>query len=351
VLRALPSSTRLPTGPIRFRDTDDGFIVEELPAYLPSGEGEHLYLLVEKRGLSTPALLGRLQRALRLHERDIGVAGRKDERGVTRQWVSVPARSVTEPLADGALGDEVRVLEQKLHRNKLRLGHLRGNRFTIKLGSAAEPLSGDDVESVRSRVPLVQQGMPNLFGGQRFGPDNATLREAVSWLSRSRPARSKKEEFLVSAAQSSLFNAWLADRVDDETWRTPLHGDILMKTENGAPFTCDDPDRDRDRARAGEVVVAGPLIGRAMRPSESEAMTRESRSWVKAGVDVAALLAHPAFDTGARRAACIVPQDLACDVDAGALTLRFSLEKGAYASLVLRALCGASLVDAAFLPP
>ncbi len=329
-------------GPVVFRAGADDFVVEEIPAYLPCGEGEHLYLLVEKRGVSTPALVKRMQARFSLDEREIGYAGRKDERGVTRQWLSAPARKVADPAA--LEGEGVRVLETGLHKNKLRLGHLRGNRFTVRLSGAV------DAAVLRDRVTAVAAGVPNLFGAQRFGPDDGTLRQAEAFVSRSRPARSRRDEFLVSAVQSALFNAWLADRVDDGTWATPVLGDVLEKTDNGAPFVCTDPVVDGARAAAGEVRVAGPLLGRAMRPAESDAMTRESRSWSRLGVRIDALLAHPAFRIGARRGACLRPGDLAFDVVEGGVSLRFSLEKGAYASVVLRALVGRALVDAAFLP-
>ena len=321
-----------------FRATDDGFVVEEIPAYRPCGEGEHLYLFIEKRGLSTPALVSRLCERFGLHEREVGIAGRKDERGVTRQWVSAPAKKVDAALVD-ALG--VRVLESGLHRNKLRLGHLRGNAFTVALDGGG---AVDD-----ARVAAVARGIPNEFGSQRFGRDDATLHEAERFVERRRPARSRKEEFLVSSFQSALFNAWLFDRVEDGSWRTPLDGDVLEKTDNGAPFICTEPLTDGARAERGEVVVAGPLVGRAMRPAEREALTRESRSWSALGVDIHDVLAHPAFDKGARRPACLVPRDLFIDMRNDGVSLRFSLPKGAYASVVLRALYGPRLVDAALL--
>lgn len=351
LLRALPLIAAVARGPVVFRAEDEGFVVDELPSYLPSGAGEHLYLFIEKRGLSTTAVVHRLQDAFGLHERDIGYAGRKDERGVTRQWLSVPARSVEPGLQEKGL-EHARtalgfaILEAKRHGNKLRLGHLRGNRFTILL-------DGDiDVAALRARCALVEGGVPNLFGAQRFGIDGTTLAQALRFLDRDKPARSRREEMMVSAVQSALYNAWLADRVDDGTWNSPLDGDVLEKTLNGAPFTCTDPAVDAPRLASGEVCVAGPMLGAAMRPAEREALTRESRSWENAGLDLPALLAHPAFSTGVRRGACLRPTSIEVvepTVEVPRLSLRFSLPKGAYASLVLRALFGGALVDAAFL--
>ena len=350
LLRALPLVVPTAHGPVAFRAEDEGFVVEELPAYLPSGAGEHLYLWIEKRGLSTTAVVHRLQDAFGLHERDIGYAGRKDERGITRQWLSVPARSVEPGLLEKGL-EHARtalgfaILEAKRHGNKLRLGHLRGNRFIVVL-------DGDiDVHALRERCSVVAHGVPNLFGAQRFGIDGSTLAQAMRFLERGQGARTRREEMMVSAVQSALFNHWLADRVDDGSWNRPLDGDVLEKAVNGAPFLCTDPAVDGPRVADGEVSVAGPMLGAAMRPAEREALTRESRSWENAGLDLAALLLHPAFDTGVRRAACLRPSSIEIvepTKDAPRLSIHFSLPKGAYASLVLRALFGTALIDAAF---
>ncbi len=353
LLRAAPLTTPVARGAVVFRKDEEGFVVDELPAYAPCGEGEHLYLWIEKRGLSTTAVMRTLQRLLKLHERDIGYAGRKDERGVTRQWISVPARSVPDLAAfmePRGLSPGWRVLEAKKHKNKLRLGHLYGNRFTVHL-------DGDvDVTALSERARAIEDsGVPNLFGAQRFGIDGSTLAQAMQFLARERMARSRRDELFVSAVQSSLFNAWLSDRVDDSSWSTALDGDVLEKTLTGAPFVCTSPSDDAPRIASGEICVSGPMLGRRMRSAEREALTRESRSWSKAGLDLAGLLAHPAFSEGTRRPAClrasalhIAPRAAPLDAVRAGVTLAFSLPKGAYASILLRALLGDALVDAAF---
>lgn len=345
VVRALPLIEETASAAVLFREDSDGFEVEEVPAYLPSGEGEHLYLHVEKRDLSTGAFVRRLIERFGLDEREVGYAGRKDERGVTRQWLSVPARKVEPELpAVEQLG--VRVVSAGRHNNKLRLGHLRGNRFTIRL--APDHI---DVARLQARAAVVGRGVPNVFGAQRFGVGGSTLAQAVTFLARGRPARGKRDEFLISALQSALFNAWLAARVDAGTWRSPLDGDMLEKVVNGAPFQCANPAEDAERAARGEVVVAGPLVGRAMRSAARDALTFESQCWERLGIPMDALLAHPALSVGARRPACVAPADLEVTSSPAAVTVQFSLGKGAYASVVLRALLGAAFHDSAFDPP
>lgn len=346
---ALPSPLAMPavlqTGaPIEFRGDDDGFRVEEVPAYLPSGQGEHLYLHIEKRGLSTPQLLGRLRSAFGLHERDIGIAGQKDARGVTRQWVSVPARIVEPRVAEVEAATGAVLLAHARHGNKLRLGHNRGNRFVCRL---------DGVDAVTAAAigeratALSALGVPNWFGAQRFGHGDRALREAERFLARPRKAISRREQFWVSAVQSALYNDWLALRVRDGSWRQALDGDLLEKV-TGASFECVDPAVDTPRVEAGEVSPSGPLYGRAMRCAARDALTRESRSAAGLGVDLAGLLAHPAFPTGARRPARVCPASVEVGVGPTYLTVAFDLPSGSYASVFLREIVGTRLVDRFF---
>ncbi|HKK02110.1 MAG TPA: tRNA pseudouridine(13) synthase TruD, partial [Desulfuromonadales bacterium] len=146
------------------KETPDDFFVEELPLYLPCGEGEHLYLTVEKKGLTTFEMLQRLAAALGVRERDLGYAGLKDARATTRQTVSVAGISVERGLA--LKMDGMTVLSAKRHLNKLRLGHLAGNRFVIRLRHVV-PDAFARAESVLA--VLERNGVPNRFGRQRYG--------------------------------------------------------------------------------------------------------------------------------------------------------------------------------------
>lgn len=114
-----------------FKETPGDFLVEEIPLYLPCGEGEHTYALIEKQGITTLEALRRLCRATGAPERDTGYAGMKDARGITRQTVSLPRVTPAEVMGLDIPG--IRILSAERHRNKLRLGHLAGNRFLIRL--------------------------------------------------------------------------------------------------------------------------------------------------------------------------------------------------------------------------
>ena len=150
--------------PFGFREEMEDFIVEEVPRRKPEGEGEHCWILVEKRGVSTSEAIRRLARRLNLNPRDLGFAGRKDARAVARQWISAPG---IEPIsAIGAELGHVRVLAAEKATRRLRLGGLAGNRFNLFLRRF--PLNAEETAR-RVLAVISSRGLPNWFGPQRFG--------------------------------------------------------------------------------------------------------------------------------------------------------------------------------------
>jgi tRNA pseudouridine13 synthase len=164
-------------GVIKSRPED--FLVEELPLYEASGSGTHTYALIEKTGIGTREALDRLARALNVSRRDIGLAGLKDAQAVARQWVSIE-HLAPERLEHLSLPG-VRVLQATRHANKLKPGHLRGNRFAIRLRRLTLPLPQAAQVAEEVLAVLGRRGVPNYFGPQRFGnhQDNHLLGKAV----------------------------------------------------------------------------------------------------------------------------------------------------------------------------
>ena len=111
------------------KESADDFLVEEIPSYTPCGSGEHCYLTIEKRGITTLEAISRIARSLKVPERDFGYAGMKDAIGVTRQTLSIQWLAVDKALALQL--DDLRILAAVRHTNKLKTGHLKGNRFRI----------------------------------------------------------------------------------------------------------------------------------------------------------------------------------------------------------------------------
>jgi tRNA pseudouridine13 synthase len=149
----------------RLRDEPEDFIVDEVPLYTPSGEGEHLYLRIEKRDMATSYAAETLARALGVRAGWVASAGLKDRRAVTTQWLSIhdPQRRLDPPTGEVRPG--LRILETSRHGNKLRRGHLSANRFTITLRDCRA-----DADGAREVLgDLARRGVPNRAGEQRFG--------------------------------------------------------------------------------------------------------------------------------------------------------------------------------------
>lgn len=146
------------------KERAEDFLVDELPLYEPAGDGEHLYLFVEKANTSHGEMMSVLQRHFNVSEDAIGYAGMKDKIGVTRQLVSIHLLA-PEPTTS-LEHDRVRILWSARHRNKLRRGHLAGNRFVLRIRQV-DPLN---VRSATQTLrELERHGVPNYFGYQRFG--------------------------------------------------------------------------------------------------------------------------------------------------------------------------------------
>src|SRR5476651_1173195 len=146
------------------KESPDDFRVTEIPAYDPSGSGEHLYLTIEKRGMTTLEAISRVARELRITERDIGYAGMKDSVGVTRQILSVQRIRPEDVVGRDVNG--VKVIAAIRHGNKLKLGHIKGNRFRI----AVRGVAADASASVSAVLAVLRErGVPNWFGEQRYG--------------------------------------------------------------------------------------------------------------------------------------------------------------------------------------
>ncbi|MFY1832148.1 tRNA pseudouridine(13) synthase TruD [Myxococcus fulvus] len=317
-----------------FKLVPEDFEVEELPAYQPSGEGEHLYLWLEKRGRDTREVVRSLSQVLGVSEDDVGVAGMKDRQAVTRQLISVPARA--EPkLGDFAL-EGVQVLWSRRHGNKLRTGHLKGNRFRLRLRGVR------DVGAAReSFTRLSAGGVPNYFGEQRFGRagDNADLGRLLVLGQRlpKRPERFQRKLYL-SAFQSRIFNRALADRVRAGTLSTALLGDVLRKEETGGLFVCEAPEVDGPRVAAFEVSPAGPLFGPKMTASAGEVAEVEAKLLAGEGVTLDDFKRGGGETEGSRRPYRVRLGSPELTPEGEDLWLTFELPRGAYATEVLHEL-------------
>jgi tRNA pseudouridine13 synthase len=345
-------------GVLRVEPSD--FTVEELPAYEPAGQGDHVFAWIEKEGVTTMSAARALARAIGVDERDVGAAGLKDRAAVTRQFLSFPPPARADALL-AAQVPGVRVLSAVPHRHKLRTGHLRGNRFALVVRRLAVPA---DHAAERARAVLARlcapPGSPNWFGEQRFGAggDNAAAGRALlrgeaptggragralatppagSRGGRGGP-RGRERRLLVSAYQSELFNRYLRRRVEDGLYGRVLSGDI-MALRRGGLFASTDPLADQARLDAGELAVTGPIFGHKMRaPVEgSEAAAREQAVLDEEELALADFRRLGKLAPGTRRQLSIALEEVAVEpVDPDAICVRLALPAGAYATAVMR---------------
>ena len=320
------------------RASPEDFRVDEVPAYLPTGAGPHLYLRVEKRGRTTRDVLRSLARALGVPERDAGYAGLKDRDAVTTQWLSFPVARDPDPASLALPG--VTVLEVSRHANKLRAGHVRANRFDLAVRG------GDPGRARACAAALRERGLPNFFGPQRFGAagDNASLGRAL--LSADPPPearRAARDRFLrrlsLSAYQSLLFNRWLAERMADGLLAAALRGDVMKKLDSGGLFTCEDPAVDGPRVASFEISPAGPMFGHRLRAAAGDALAREERLLAAEGIRLEDFARGGGEAEGTRRAARL-PVAVEVEPLAGGdgYRARFELPRGSYATVVMREL-------------
>ena len=330
------------TGGGRIKEAPGDFRVEEIPAYEPSGEGQFLYLKVEKEDVSGPALVRFVAERLEIGRNDIGVAGLKDRRAVTQQWISVPADAPNPPEAiAGPVGETGRIslLETRIHVHKLRTGHLKGNRFEIRIRGRAPELD----DGLRDRLASFEtRGFPNTFGGQRFGRGDAVA-TGMAALEGRRVRDRRGLRFGISAVQSALFNGWLALRTERGLVDTVLEGDMMRRRETGGLFLSTEPDTDTERLAAGELVVTGPMFG--SRPSRASGAARalEAEVLAQAGLEEASLKGLGRLARGARRPALAWPTMIAVERDDDAVSVAFTLKSGVYATVLLSLLCGEPL--------
>ncbi len=316
----------------------EDFVVEEIPAYEPTGIGEHLFLWIEKRDVSADQLGQHLARTLQIPRRDIGMAGLKDRRAITRQYVSVPARC--EPNISLLETDQIRVLKANRHGNKLKTAHLRGNRFSILVRNVASD-APEQSDKIAQRIARV--GFPNYFGEQRFGNDGGTLETGLALLRGEQTERDfprSRRKFLLrlalSAVQSELFNQTLAERLKEGLIERVLDGDVMQVIASGGLFVAEDPNIEEQRFLAGEIVSTGPLFGPKMRKPGGDAAGREEQVLDRNQLNDNDFRRFPKLTPGARRAFLVRPGDLRVSAEPEGLRFEVTLPAGVYATTLLR---------------
>jgi len=329
--KANPNSTL--TGTIR--STPEDFQVDEIQQFTPSGEGEHVWLHIQKTGENTDWVAGLLAKIADVPRKDVSFAGMKDRHAVTTQWFSVQMPGREAPDWKAQLPDSIVLLDEQRHDRKLKRGALKGNAFKLVI----REFTGDEAELKDAVDRIIAQGVPNYFGEQRFGRDGKNIRKARQWFKgefkvKSRPKRS----IYLSAARSWIFNHVLSERVKNGTWNTAVQGDVFMLDGSKSCFN-DEIDEDIvQRVQDQKLHPTGALWGRGELGSQDEVAELENKVASEFKILCEGLEKHGLKQE--RKALRLCVKDLEYSLDDNALHLSFSLPAGAYATTVLSEIGG-----------
>ncbi|GAB4568418.1 MAG: tRNA pseudouridine(13) synthase TruD [Anaerolineae bacterium] len=309
------------------------FIVEEIPLYEPAGEGEHVYVCLRREGWTTRDLQVRLASLFGLKNHSVGYAGLKDKYARATQVFSLHLQHGSEAEVVQKIREHlpVEVLWARRHRNKLRLGHLLGNRFRILL---VDPNPGALDVAMKVRDALMERGVPNYFGRQRFGIDGHNVRRGRDVLLGQGPRQPWLKRLLLSAFQSFLFNEWLAERIRRQWFDRILPGDIAKKVDTGGLFLVTDAEEAMERLQRRMITYTGPIYGYRLWWAEGAPGELEQEILQRAEVPTEAF--RRAKLEGARRPARLWLRDLDIAPSEEGLWFSFTLPKGSYATVVLQ---------------
>lgn len=290
-----------------FRAVPEDFFVDECLGFDLSGSGEHLCLHIEKRSQNTVWVAKQLAEIAGIKQMDVGYCGLKDRHAVTRQWFSLYIGQRDLDWQSIKL-EGCQILLASRHDKKLRPGAHQGNAFLIRLRNVC----GDQHELDRRWQEIGSLGVPNYFGEQRFGRDGANLQQAIDLLpAHARVWRERKNQFVVSAVRSYLYNRVLADRVLKQDWREVVAGEP-------------------------ESVPTAPLWGRG-RGLSRETLAEREQLLLEPYAQYQEKLEHLGLQQE-RRALLLRPERLVSQRDDLGWQLGFSLPVGTYATSVLREL-------------
>lgn len=315
------------------RSCNEDFQVTEIPAFEHDGEGEHWYFKIQKNGENSDWVAKQLALFFDVSSKEIGYAGKKDRHAITQQWFSVCLPGVMEINIDKFNTDTIKVLDIRKHSRKLRTGALKGNRFAIVVKNVSDDLY------FAQRLSLIEQGVPNYFGEQRFGIAGGNLSRGIGLLKQQFKEKNRtKKGLYISAVRSWLFNHLLSNRLDNGRWQEVVPGDVVMLAGTNSHFVVDDLALIQKRLLEGDLHLTGPMWGRGRSVTTDDALVWEHGllqpySEITQGLESMGLQQE-------RRSIRIIPGNLQAQCNApGTWTVSFDLPPGSFATSVLRELC------------
>ena len=373
----LPQPIQPPLKRAIYKAHTTDFVVNELLPLEFTGEGEHLWLHIQKSGMNTAYLAKLLSEWAEIPLRDVGYSGLKDRHALTTQWFSlrIPKKQLPDSEfapVDISTNESVTILEQQWHNKKLNRGTHRANRFIITLrdiefadveaslsmqAPAPEQLLSAKQAVEQHLTTISQSGVPNYFGLQRFGRSGNNIREALSLFTRPvpearpQPNKSKRKRIPreqntmeLSAARSLIFNEILAARVRDGSWNTGLDGEVFNLAGSGSIFSSDEIDETlRIRLKSGDIHPTAVLWGTDNEKVSGKAAAIEADIVAQNPLLTQLAIGLEQRDIKAQRRALRLPIEVLSwewqdKEDGQILVLNFTLTTGSFATSVLASL-------------
>ncbi len=330
---SLPTAYNSVSGTAKFRVFPEDFIVDEKLSFTPDGDGENIFLRIEKRELNTEQVAKHLARFADVKLMDVGYAGLKDKNAVTRQWFSVRIPGKVELDWKFLNDDKIKILEVTRNRKKLRRGVISQNKFQITV----REFDGDyaKLESIAQKI--IAGGVPNYFGDQRFGHDAGNVAKACQiFTGEYKPKGKGERSILISAARSYIFNEILRKRIELNNWNNLLPGDVAIFDNNNSIFVVDEFDQTiLTKLQEMDIHPAAALYGSGEFKTANDPYMIES-AVVEDNMDLALGCKNNNLKLE-RRAMRLRVQDFTIEqLEPDAIRFAFALKSGAYATVVLR---------------
>ncbi|WP_111977049.1 tRNA pseudouridine(13) synthase TruD [Algibacillus agarilyticus] len=315
------------------RSCNDDFYVEEILGFQPSGQGEHLWVYIEKKGENTQFVANQLAKILGVQPREVATSGMKDRHACTRQWLSLPY-PIKKPIPKNIKIDNTQILLVTRHDRKLKTGTHKANRFILKIKTPQ--LTSEQVNQLDERINQIKtMGVPNYFGEQRFGRHGANIQKALDLFAGKFKVKDKKKRGIyLSSARSFLFNQMIKKRIDAELFK-PCVGDVFILSGSNSIFV--EPaltDELLKRYSTHDIQISAALWGEG-----------DLKSFDKiADIEQAVANEHEALAQGLcsvrmkqeRRSINLHLPDISYQYSKQTIELQFDLPTGCFATAVLR---------------
>lgn len=361
----LPQPALPPLIQATYKTNAEDFVVNEVLPLDLTGEGEHLWLHIQKSGMNTAFLAKLLAEWADIPLRDAGYSGLKDRHAITTQWFSLRLPKKQLPTTDFApidLGENetVQILTQHWHNKKLGRGAHRANEFIITLRDIqfeANVSAAEYQQQIQQHLEsMSQNGVPNYFGPQRFGHGGNNIREALRLFAQppQTSSRTQKKDkgkckrapreqntMALSAARSLIFNEILAARVRNGSWNKGITGEVFNLAGSGSIFASEQLDETlRARLAEGDIHPTGVLWGVGNEKISGEAAKLEENIVQQSPLLTQLAVGLEQRDIKAQRRALRLPiEEMSWEwIDEQSLVLRFSLPTGSFATSVLASL-------------